>query len=124
MKNILLLVVVAFVASCAPHKACDSVVEDKPLTQKLYTKRYKTSLHERDSLCAQSKTLQADTTSLGKLLRTEKKKLADTEQEFYELKKTYDFLKKSTGEELAKLGETLSKKGVELEEKQKKVDHL
>ena len=75
-------------------------------------------------MCAQSKTLQADTTSLGKLLRTEKKKLADTEQEFYELKKTYDFLKKSTGEELAKLGETLSKKGVELEEKQKKVDHL
>jgi chemotaxis protein MotB len=124
MKNILLLIAIAFVASCAPHKACDSTVQDKPLVQKLYTKRYKTSLHERDSLCTQTKTLQLDTTTLGKLLRSERKKLADTEQEFYDLKKTYDFLKKSTGEELAKLSETLTKKGIELEEKQKKVDHL
>lgn len=124
MKNIFLVIAIAFLASCAPHKACDSTVQDKKMVQKLYGKRYKTSLHERDSLCTQSKALQADTATLGKLLKTEKKKLADTEQEFYDLKKTYDFLKKSTGEELAKLGETLTKKGIELEEKQKKVDNL
>ncbi len=124
MKNIFSVIAIAFLASCAPHKACDSTVQDKKMVQKLYGKRYKTSLHERDSLCTQSKALQADTVTLGKLLKTEKKKLADTEQEFYDLKKTYDFLKKSTGEELAKLGETLTKKGIELEEKQKKVDNL
>jgi len=124
MKKILVLLAVALIAACAPHKTCDSKVQDKPLTQKLYGARYKQSLHERDSLCAQSKILQEDTTELGKLLRVEQRKFTDLNEEYVELQEIYTRLKKSTGEELAKLNETLTKKGIELEEKQKKVDQL
>ena len=124
MKKLLVLIGVGFIAACAPHKACDSKVQDKPLTQKLYTARYKQSLHERDSLCAQTKVLQEDTTELGNLLRVEKRKFTDLNEEYVELQNIYTHLKKTTGEELAKLNETLTKKGIELEEKQKKVDQL
>ncbi len=124
MKYFLFSFAVVFLFGCAAHQVCDSKTQDKEIVQKLYTKRYKESLHERDSLCAQSKKLTADTTQFGKLLRDEKKKLAEQVKEYNELNTIYENLKKSTGEELTKLNETLTKKAAELEEKQKKVDHL
>jgi len=90
----------------------------------LYSSRYEAALHERDSLCSQSKQLMQDTTSLGKILRNEKQKLAKETKDHADLKKLYENLEKSSGAQLSQLSEDLTKKQSELEEKQKKVDQL
>ncbi|MCX6181378.1 MAG: OmpA family protein [Bacteroidetes bacterium] len=125
MKKLIYLFLIIAAASCAPHRVCDSKAkEDGKFAKMLYTSRYEGALHERDSLCAQSKQLMQDTAGLGKVLRNEKQKLAKEMKEHAELKKLYENLEKSSGAQLTQLNADLTKKQTELEEKQKKVDQL
>ena len=125
MKKLIYSALLLTAVSCAPHKVCDTTVkEDSKYAKLLYTPRYKEALHERDSLCTQSKELMQDTSSLGKILRSEKQKLAKEMKDHADLKKLYENLEKSSGAQLSQMNEDLTRKQTELEEKQKKVDQL
>jgi chemotaxis protein MotB len=81
--------IVLFATSCT-HYACGTGPQDK----KYVSKRYRESLHERDSLCNGIKTLQAD--------------LAKARADYAEVTMKYDALQKSSGSELDKLNSNLS----------------
>lgn len=69
------------------------------------SKRYRASLHERDSLCSLSQQKIAELSSTGQSLQN--------------LQKEYENLKSSSGNTVASLSEDLKKKQMELEKKEK-----
>ncbi len=100
------------ISSCASHKNCGSTLEDKKSTQKLYSKRYKAAISERDSLCTLAALLQKDTSKNEEQIRS-LRNLIDQKD------KSYNSLKLASGEQLAKMNEELNKKQKELGDKEK-----
>jgi chemotaxis protein MotB len=94
-----------FVTSCT-HYNCGTATEEK----KYVSKRYKAALHERDSLCNATKTLQND--------------LAKARSEKEELDLKYESLKKSTGSELDKLSTDLGKNKETLAQREARLKQL
>lgn len=78
-----------FVTSCASHKNCG----DTTAKHKYHSKRYRASLHERDSLCNVTKVQKDEITKLN---------TANTD-----LTAQYDALKKNSGSQLDKLSNDL-----------------
>jgi chemotaxis protein MotB len=85
-----------FATSCASHKSCG--VDNKG--KKYLSKRYRSALHERDSLCNVTKTQSAE--------------LAQARSENQNLNSQLDNLRKSTGSELDKLNTNLNKLSTDL----------
>ncbi len=114
--NLIIIVCVALVfGSCASHKKCGDTVQDKKMTQKFYSKRYKAALSERDSVCQLAIKLQKDTLSNGEQIRTLQKQIEEKNSQ-------YNALKQVSGEQLSKLSDELNKKQKELNEKEKTLE--
>jgi chemotaxis protein MotB len=95
MKNLVLITAITiFACSCKPHVKCGDTVSKKPGTT---SKRYRSALAERDSLCSLSKQKISELSALGQ---------------------SYENLKASSGSTVATLSDDLKRKQDELQKKE------
>ncbi len=106
IKYIVSIVFVFSLLSCNTNSKLGNKVD-----QFFQSKRYKTTLKDRNELYAEARQLKKDTTELGIELRKVK-------NEYAELKGEYNSLSNKSGMEVAKLNEDLKLKSKELETKE------
>jgi chemotaxis protein MotB len=106
IKYIVSIVFVFSLLSCNTNSKLGSKID-----QFFQSKRYKTTLKDRNELYAEARQLKKDTTELGIELRKVK-------NEYAELKGEYNSFSNKSGMEVAKLNEDLKLKSKELERKE------
>lgn len=105
-------VVMLFFTACSAHRPCGQQEGKKYLS-----KRYRTALQERDSLCNLASQRQQQVTDLESKLTSLNEKLSSLNEE-------YQTLQKSSGSQLSKLSGDLSEKEAQLKQREKRLAHL
>lgn len=96
-----------------------SVIGQSKFERFFWSKRYKTCLAERDSLCLNNKQLRKDTTELGKTIRHKDSLYNVLENSYGSLNNSYKALANTSDKKLSELSASLEKKSKELAAKEK-----
>ncbi len=106
-------VVFLFFTACSSHKYCG----DNTAKKKYSSKRYRTALQERDSLCNVARQREQDISAL-------QQQNGALEQELASLKAQYQDFQKSSGSQLDKLSSDLGSKESMLKQREARLKHL
>jgi chemotaxis protein MotB len=106
-------VVLLFFTACSSHKNCGD-----PSAKKKYAgKRYKSALHERDSLCNLTHVQQTELTK-------QQSEIASLKTNYSELNSKFDEYQKSSGSQVDKLNSDLSNKQAILKQREARLQQL
>lgn len=124
LKFSLIALTILFISSCKPYQKCGETVKEQSkfksfIAKTTTSKRVKTVLLERDSLCTQLSNQINENGHLTNELSVEKSKSTDLLNKLTQLQKSYDQLMDESLSKTEQLNTALKIKSQELEEKER-----